>query len=601
MAQRVSKKDLDSAAQFVMDEFGRRKRERHDREKDWKEVDRQVAMTPLAQESRDPSAPMGDWMPQIELPNQAWTLEVLAADSARLMFGKGEDWYTPHSMFDDDLGQRIRDASIIHGDYDGIPMGVDNQEFVDLAVRATVNSYHGMYDYRAAWTAMLTEGLKYGTFAGRLLVEDISVVSNDYRGVAGRKLPMIVPVSMWNLYLDPSTQHTLHEGMQIQPSYIRQYWQKVQDVQRAASKNSNGWIKTAVNRLEEKDVNANDGQIEILEMEGDLIFPRSQGPNIVLENKIITVAVTGGPQAIRLRDQKFKFRSYIDGVYQNDKIGDPYGTSPIIKGRILQEWASEAANRVAQTAALNADPPITYDENDTMLAAEGGPRNEPGASFASDNPGAIATLPQGRPGDMFAIFQGVQDLYEKLTGVNDPRRGAGPKSHTTATAEEINLSRSVLRTEDFVSDTLEGAVKNWLYKEWDMIRSMVGVKRPVLVLGEGVNQHIDVSKEILPEIVDFETPGATGVLTLREKRENFLAAMNQSAQIEQLRVQLGMQPMNWDAMLEEMWSLFEVQNANRFFRNGEDASQTDEGEGGLPIASEDDIAALLSGPDVQAG
>lgn len=594
MAQKILARDLDGAAQFVTDEQRRRETARKDKEREWKEVDRQIAMAPLSQESRDASGTMGDWMPQIEMPNQAWTLEVLTADAMRLLFGRGENWYIPHSMFDDELGERVLNSSVIHGDSGETPVGVDNQEFVDMAVRATIDSYHNLYNYRAAWNMMIVEALKYGTFSGRLLVEDVSVLGNDYRGVAQRKLPMIVPVSIKNLYLDDSSQNLLHEGMQIQPSYIRRYWQKINDVKKAARTGA-GWISDAVKRLSEKDVEENGGQIEILEMEGDIVLPRSQGKNIFLENRILTVAVTGGPTAIRLRESKFKFRSYIDGVYQRDDVISPYGTSPILKARTLQNWASEAANRVAQTAALNADPPIVYDESDVQLTAQGGPRNEPGAAFASDNPSAINRMQQGDPNSMLAIFSGVQNMYEQLTGVNDPRRGGGVKSHTTATAEEINLSRSVLRTEDFVNDTLEGAIKNWLYKEWDMIRTIVGVKRPVLIMGQGVNDYIDVSKDILPEVVDFEAPGSVGILTLREKRENFMAAMNQSAQIEQLRVQLGGQPQNWDAMLEEMWSLFEVQNAGRFFGSGAAVPGDDEGAGDV-LASDPDVIAQLTAP-----
>jgi hypothetical protein len=88
----VSKKRFDQGdfthiASQVIDDYHTRKRKREDREKAWKDIDRQIAMEPeLAfkklKNNNGKIDKKSAWMAETELPLQAQALEVLTADAA---------------------------------------------------------------------------------------------------------------------------------------------------------------------------------------------------------------------------------------------------------------------------------------------------------------------------------------------------------------------------------------------------------------------------------------------------------------------------------------------------------------------------------------
>src|SRR5690554_5037638 len=96
VSQSIEQRDLPLIAQSIVDELRAREKRRADLEKQWKEIDRQLRMEPevshklLANGKRDPKRA---WMPEIELPLQAQTLEMLMADVRRLLFPANRDWF----------------------------------------------------------------------------------------------------------------------------------------------------------------------------------------------------------------------------------------------------------------------------------------------------------------------------------------------------------------------------------------------------------------------------------------------------------------------------------------------------------------------------
>ena len=82
--------DWQLIADWVRNEYERRKERRIELERIWKEIDRQLSMTPLPRQVS--SGAKTDWYPELELPSQFQTLEVISADARRLLFPRNTEW-----------------------------------------------------------------------------------------------------------------------------------------------------------------------------------------------------------------------------------------------------------------------------------------------------------------------------------------------------------------------------------------------------------------------------------------------------------------------------------------------------------------------------
>ena len=412
MAVKITSKDFQTLADYVKNEKDRRQQKRKDRERTWKEIDRQRAM--IAKPSRTRAGDNTDraWMSAIELPWMAGALETLDADIMRIIMPAGNDWYSAHGVFTDKWAKQIEGLGILPG-VEGDEQGVKaDQDTLDLIVKSVMDHYHARYDSRRSWTAMTVEAVKYGTYVGRVGLINATTFSGDWRGMRGKNLkePRLIPVSVKNLYLDDSLQNALHEGQVLQPTYIRTWFQKLEELENAGIRQGDGWVLKNLKGLEAlKDPDHRD-QVELLEMEGDLVIPRS-GKNILLPNWIVTVAVGNHARVVRWRQQPLPFRSYIHGVYENDQLDDVYGSSPLTRGRPIQAAGTEVANRMINVAVLNAEPPIAYPEDDNKLIAAGGPLIAPGAQWESDNPDKIKIIEVGDPAVLFSMLNGFMKLF----------------------------------------------------------------------------------------------------------------------------------------------------------------------------------------------
>ena len=598
--RRIASRDYDEVAQYIVDEQRRRadNPKRVTLEKHWKEIDRQIAMTPIvyqpAEQTTRAQRDARKWMPATELPLQAQTLEVLLADVVRLLFPAGNEWFTAHAALTDEYAERVGAKPLIHGDAAGTEPGQIDQETADILLHATLDHIHQSYNFRQHWSRMLGEAIKYGTFAGQLRMALPTVVTNDYRGkrVAGAKVPVIVPRTIKRTFLDDAAMQYMHTSQHIQPSTVTQYWQRHADILEAVSHGENGWIAAEVKRLDEKKIKTERGHIEMLEFEGDVFMPRTRGDDIAIRDKIWTVAVTGGARIVRVRDFDYPFRSTITGVYQHDDADSPYGSSPLLKGYPLQYAASEAMNRLMQSAILNTEPPIAYDDQDTTLADAGGPLIHPGAQWPSGRPDKINAVTIGDPAALLAVSQTLNFMYEALTAVNDPRRGGDVKSHTTALANDIQASRGVLRTEHFVNQMQAGPVLTWLHMEMEMARKAMGAGQPVRVDTRGVRGFIDIAAVHIPDDAVFVVEGARGSLSKRETRDMMIQAFQLLAQIEPLAIQLGGAPSDWNDIKRRILEEFNITDADTILGP---AAQGASGPAAGGTAVPPDIAAMLGG------
>ena len=113
--------DFPLIAEYICDEHTRRKGNRRDLEKQWEEIDRQIAMVPdntykkSVVNNRVVMDPDKRWLPEIELPLQAQSLEVLTADARRMLFPDAGPWFTAHCNMTDEYLDKVDFQAIISG------------------------------------------------------------------------------------------------------------------------------------------------------------------------------------------------------------------------------------------------------------------------------------------------------------------------------------------------------------------------------------------------------------------------------------------------------------------------------------------------------
>jgi len=529
--------------ELVADELRRREEAPYRRhlEKAWAEVDRQIAMSPkvrVVQSGQD-----NDWFPNTELPSQFNALEVIMADARRMMFPRGREWYTVRSELSDDYLERFEKRRERFPLIDGLeaPIRMD-QDTADTLVKAAIDHHHWMYDFRGAFDLLHAEAIKYGTYIARIREVTYSKFTTDERGVysKGAKGPAVIPRSVKNTYLDDLASAVLHEGYGTTPATIGTSWKHLDDLKRAAKQGGSdkGWRTGAVSRLEPVGKETEHrGQIRVAEYEGDIYVPGSKTsrylPNVRI---LVALGVSGGPKVIRLETDVNA--EMVVGTYIRENVESPYGLSPLMKGAPIQEAASEALNRLMAAAALNAEPHIIYDKNDPGLV--GGVDISPGGhTGVEDIESSIRDLNIGDPAALLQVYIALIKQYEDVTGVNDPRKGAQTKSHTTAMAADIEQARGQVRTEDYVVAQQQGPMTQILYKEYEFIKRSMK-RQSVAVNAGGIEGWINISAEDLPDRVYMEVHGALGPFDEREKSQMFLATTTTAMQLIGMAKQLGL-------------------------------------------------------------
>ncbi|KKN23983.1 hypothetical protein LCGC14_0899450 [marine sediment metagenome] len=593
MPKKILRRDLKTIAEWIVEEYEHRKNSetRRDREKNWKEVDRQVKMEALPRVSRDEKDRRLDWMSAIELPLQAHALEILADDTMRLLFPPKPIWFRPVAELDDEWAEFIEQNPLISGK-NVPPVGIADQDTANIIVHSTLNHFHNQYDFRGHWMKIIIEAMKYGTFVGRLGVVRRDIITNQYAGVTEktRKIPVLIPVSIKNLFLDDSPQYVFHEGLAIQPSFIRRWWQRKSDLMAAAkaAPDSAGWRRKELAALKVSKDSKTKNHVEVLEYEGDIFISRTKGEDIELVNQIITVGIGGPPEVIRMRELTHSFRSYITGVYLDDEANSVYGSSPLMKGRPLQAAASEMANRMIDAAVLNTEPPIAWLDSDRHLKSIGGPVIGPGEQWRSDEPDSVRPQKIGDPNALSGVLGLMLGEYEDVIGVKDPRRGGGPKSHTTEGAAIIAASRGVLRTEEFAGRMEQAPIRTWLYMEYELIKDILK-NTSIFVNMRGVEGHIEIDRKYLPSSSDFIVEGSRGFIAKRERAANLVQFVTLTTNLTGLINQGGVPRELAKEILQQVAEELDIVDAERLIEalpGGPDAAQgqpgATEGAGGVP-------------------
>lgn len=547
--RRFDVRDFNLIAEQVCDEWSRRKKARSPLERQWKEIDRQLRMEPdVAHKLRIDGTvdPKKAWMPEMELPLQAQTLEMLTSDASRMKWPDSGSYFSAHAALTDKYLERVDFSAIIEGDENDVPSAI-TQDNADKLVQGAVNHWHRQYDMRSHYDQIDAEAFKYGNGVGRLRVAKKRVFSKTAKGVVRQEqeIPVLVPCSIWHTYLDDSPNAMMLEGHVIAPAEIMEKTQSISDLQIAANKGSTdpedmqgGWMPAAVKRLE----GDKHGNVRLLEYEGDIVVPRKTTSSVYIPNVIVTVAIgkkgdSVTQAVVRFRFNAFEMPSFINFPYHIEDLSTPYATSPLMKGMPIQKGAADALNRLLMSAALNVQPPMGYDQSDLTFAQNGGPLIFPGAQWGSV--GDVQTYAIGDPNAMFAVYAGLLAQYADVTGVNAPRLGAQTVSHTTAFAKDAEISRGVVRTVDFVRASLHGPMAVHLSREYEIGRK--NFKESTIYIDE-YGGFVKIDKDHLPETVVFKVHGSGGPAENSAKSQARIQSAMMALQVDAAAVQQGRAP-----------------------------------------------------------
>ena len=552
--RRFDIRDFNTIADDIISDWERRKTNRNELEKQWAEIDRQKRMEPDLKFKKMPNGKVDTekaWMAEMELPLQAQALEVLTSDARRFMFPKGEKSFRAHAELTDDYLENIDLTSIILGDKLEVPSRID-QDNADKLVEGFLNWNMRQYDLKTHVDRINAEAFSYGMGVGRARVLKKNVWIHESKGTRPdkKKIATLQPVSIKNLYLDEPLP-SMYTAQVLGKSHIAEDNIRHASLQIAAAKGSDdpddpdgGWMPEAVRAIEPD----NNGYVQVLEIEGDVIVSRKTTRDVVLPGVIVTVAV-GAQNAgstsrgvIRFRKRQYPFSSYLLFPYHYEDADCTYPSGPLMKGRPIQIAAVDALNRLMDSAALKNDPPLGWDKSSMTFGAEGGPRVHPGALWETVDEIKAYTDIGGDQAALFAIFAGLVNMYAELTGVLPARLGAQTRSHTTAFAKGAELERGAVRTVDYTDAAGDGPMERWLDMSYRIGRDLLGSNEKVSFWIEEYGGFVEITKSALPKTSTFEWFGSTGPAEVQAKRQQKIESLGLALQLDQMNVQLGGQP-----------------------------------------------------------
>jgi len=606
--ERISDNDWISIAQWIRSEYALRCERRKDREKICKEIDRQIALLPRL---RNPQDGTPGWYPTVEMPTQFNALEVIAADQMRLLFPRSGGWYKASANLTDDFINSWNERRAVNPliGADAMPVLMD-QETADALVRATIDHYHKMYNFREKMGIVASETIKYGTGICRVLPVKPAFYTDQWRGAHRKEMsgPAVIPCSFWNTYLDDSWNATMHEGQMVGSSTIRTYWQPLGDLERAAKVGGadKGWISSQIKLMIGKTgPDDRKGQVQLLEFEGDILVPKSRG-SIYLPNVLVTVAMhQGNVNVVRFKKNPMPFRSYVNWSYFRHDPRTPYADSPLVKGEPLQEMITAVANDFLAASRLNALPVVAYDRHDPTMAGEGGPTIHPNAMIPMDSPNAVEVLDIGDPAALANALLLMIKQHEDTTGSNDARRGQRLKSHTTAFAADVEAAQGIARTDDFVTDLEMGPVTTILYMEYAIAQDSLKSPQPIAVNSEGIDGWMKLAAADLPPEAEFQVLGSEGAANDRDRLQMAVQAHQFVLGVAPVAAQLGIPfPVNFQGIARDVYERSGINNASKFVgaeptiaEGAADESAIPGIAGGMEAEGEDGAAALQPLPE----
>lgn len=580
-------KDFGKIADLVADTWADRRQceARRSEEKIWKEIDRQIDMEPdvsfktIDGRSGSRIDPDKAWMPEIELPLQAQTLEVLTSDARRFMFSGGEAWFKACPELTDEMLARAATIPLIAGDATGLTSQI-NQSNMQHLITSYLMHFQRQYDFMGNIDAINAEAFKYGVGIARTRPVMKRVVSRTAKGnmIKDKFIPVTFPVSIKKTYLDVSPNILANEGIMIGNAVVSEKAMSLTDMILAANKGktgdpdtlNGGWMPA---QLEGLYAYEGDNVIKVLEYEGDMVLQLDSRIEFFPGAVVLVVIGRSGNKSnspvehrvVRFRNRGTRLCSYSEFHYNSEHLNRAYSSSPLKKGYPVQKAATEAFSRMMQAAILNTEPVCVYDSADAYLAASGGPAIFPGSSVPTSDIGSLKFEKIGDPVALMDTFGRLLQLYADMTGVNQSRLGEQTKSHTTAYAKEAELQRGTVRTLDYTDSQLVSSMTRVLDTQYELAREIGGDESIYI---DEYQTFVRMGKELLPENVEFQVTGSNAPNDDKAaevaKNNAILTAVN----LDPVKVQLGGQPMDIEKIQKELLRTAGIVNAEEYFNAG---------------------------------
>lgn len=581
--------EFQALAEEIGDEWRRRKTARKYLEGLWADIARQKAMCPSPSTVDAETGKLDPglaWMPFLEMPWQIQALEIGCADAMRLFFPPNGDFFNVNP----DIGSGNY-AEIIErtAKTEGFLVSDVNTGDVSAIIQAVQLANQKSYNLRGQIARVVSDILSYGTGAARGRAGKIATQNTNFTGIPyanGSTVPMLTSMSIWNTYLDDRFPAAQMQDFITAPATIYEFTVNFTSLVNAAKSGNTdperpdgGWIRDAL-----KDIEADiDGQVTMVEMEGDFQIQTRDDEWIWLDNACATALIASkGSETvcklIRFRQSDKDYRRVLTQPYFLDTMhprginsslqdgadlwggqsrggrsvknqNDPdfashmgvYGVGPLIFGHPLQKAGSEAFSRSIQAGILNVLPPLKADTNDPFF------RGDDFIIAPQQRWMCLGDVETVQIGDVNALggwFAAMKSEYADVTGTNAPRLGQQTKSHQTAYAVDTETQRGTIRVVDFVQDAKADFLNSWLQMEYQMLRQHLP-REGVRVWVPKYKGYMTVTKKMLPERVEYEVFGASEPLEARQKKAERIEKIQLLAQVDQIAVQNGQQPMNW--------------------------------------------------------
>lgn len=550
---------------------------RKDKEKIWKEVDRQIAMVPdvaFKYDTSNNAIPGCEWLPELELPLQATALEVLVSDSQKAIFPDSGTWFKSHAMLTDEFMDKAEQETVLAGLDHAMP-SIFNQDSADLLVQGFSEFLFSQYDFKGNIKQMLSECFRRGIAFGKYRLVNKRIIQDTPSGVYVKNMtvPVLIPRKVDNFYPDDSKHNLMSEGTFLGGGDIECYEMNIDDLKAAAKKGSSdpkslngGWMPANLGALQPE--NEKTRTVKILEYTGDIVIPKSSSGSIILQNVIINVA--HGKSGKKSLNKVFRFRfnpvecsPIVKVNYFEEGVGELYCSSPLMKAMPIQKAAADSFMRMIAAGALNTQPPIRYDRTDQHFESTGGPLIAPGAMWATI--GSVDAMEIGNPVAMQGVYMGLLQQYSDLTGINPARLGARTLSHTTRFAKEAELIQGQSRTKSFTDSMLSGALTHALNVNYQLGRLSLGDKEQHIYSDE-LSGFVNINKNTLAEDVVFTALGSGQIVEDNQKEQKRYAALQQAILLDDVKVQRGLgSPMDYEKVQKYVLQEGGFQNVEELF------------------------------------
>lgn len=233
-AAKITRKDWQKVETFLKNELQERKlsdfRKQH--EEQWKEIDRQVSMTPMMKLNRDGSQADQGWHNVIELGELSKASENMSADVRRIVFPQTKFWYEAHAdieamlPIDRQTGNKKQDPKL--------------QQQVDGRLRSFMSQQHDDFGLKDRVELSIKEALHHGCFVAEVQWDTQEMVFEAVK-VKSKSAPVWVAHSMWNCYPDPSPSvigtNIFYEGTMFVESFVPRH-----KAEKMVKSSDDGWM-----------------------------------------------------------------------------------------------------------------------------------------------------------------------------------------------------------------------------------------------------------------------------------------------------------------------------------------------------------------------